>query len=500
MEGSSGVNAMRNPISFSENKHLACAGVNDQFMIITTENTLEVYSISEGTSVQKDDLPQPALFVSDTDSQILYATTSTIFSLHQVPLNDQINRLLLECKIPDARKLLGKMLEGEVNSESQYEQFYLDAAWCLFKNLRFSNSAENFVLTNFDPREIMCMFPDYSIKFGERLKNILQIIQEGISASGTSGKESENLTSIIKDKLLQAKIAVVMILQQKRKTICEPPKAAKVSSIYTFLKSNFSINKLNNESISRDEVIEMIDTFLLKMLVEISLVDQDSKKFNEKVGKTPSKLLAEMFEPAYKISLNSQDCEQFLKSKGEKSRVPLAMLYESSGRKEDALKIFKEQTSTDVRAREDFARQTVRILLRVTDKQIVFKYSEWVLSSFPEIGLEIFTSVDEQHHISYDLILEHLSKYNSDPISLVEQYLRWLVEIKQVDTERFHTRLALCYIQKLFSMIPKEGKEESLPQSISNSTFIKYKRDLMSILENSKYYHAKTILEAIDKS
>ena len=346
----------------------------------------------------------------------------------------------------------------------------------------------------------MCMFADYSAKFvGEKIKTIGQIIQEYINLSGGT-KDSENIANAIKDKNFQAKIAAVIILQQKRKTICEPPKAGKVASIHTFMKSTFCINKLSNDTAPRDEIIEMIDTFLLKMLVDISLVEADSKKFSDKLKKTPYNLLSEMFDPSYKISLNIQDCEQFLKSKGDKARVPLAMFYESSGRKEDALKIFKDQNTTDVKIKEDCAKQTVRILLRVTDKSIVFKYSEWVLSSFPDIGLEIFTSKDEQHHIPYDLILEHLSKYNSDQVSLVESYLRWLIEVKQVDTERFHTRLALCYIHKLFSMLPKSSKEDTLPPSVNNSTFIKYKRDLMSILENSKYYHAKTILEEIDKS
>ena len=108
MEGTTGANAMRNPISFSENKHLICAGVNDQYLVVTTESTLEVYSISEGTPVQKEEVPQQILFVADTDPLIIYSTTNTLYSLHHVPLNDQINRLLLECKIHDAHKLLEK--------------------------------------------------------------------------------------------------------------------------------------------------------------------------------------------------------------------------------------------------------------------------------------------------------------------------------------------------------------------------------------------------------
>ena len=60
------------------------------------------------------------------------------------------------------------------------------------------------------------MFPDYSQRFVERVKVIRQIIQEGISASGGGSKGSESLLSLMKDNHLQAKIAIVMILQQKR--------------------------------------------------------------------------------------------------------------------------------------------------------------------------------------------------------------------------------------------------------------------------------------------
>ena len=154
------------------------------------------------------------------------------------------------------------------------------------------------------------------------------------------------------------------------------------------------------------------------------------------------------------------------------------MFYEASGRKEEALKIFRDQTSSDIKVKEDFAKQTVRILLRVNDRQTVFTYSEWVLNAFPQIGLEIFTSSDAQHNIPHDVVLDHLNKFRVDNISLVEPYLKWIVEVKQVETERYHTRLALCYIEKLFNLLPKSSKEESLPANVNNSTFTKYKADL----------------------
>ena len=109
IEVATGRNAMKNPISFTENKHLTFVGVNDQFLVVATENTIEIYAISDGSQVQKDDLSQPAVVIADTDSCVLYSTTNTLYSLHQIPLNDQIHRLLLECKIQDARKLLNKI-------------------------------------------------------------------------------------------------------------------------------------------------------------------------------------------------------------------------------------------------------------------------------------------------------------------------------------------------------------------------------------------------------
>ena len=173
------------------------------------------------------------------------------------------------------------------------------------------------------------------------------------------------------------------------------------------------------------------------------------------------------------------------------------MFYESSGRKEDALKIFRDQTSSDVKVREEFSRHTQRILLRVTDKQIMFKYSQWVLSSFPEIGLEIFTHTEEQHHISYDVILEHLSKYNYQ-VSLVELYLRWLVEVKQVDTER--SILAWLFaISKSFSQCCLSKAERKACRKALITALFQIQKNFKNILESSKNYHAKTILEAIDK-
>ncbi|CAG9314396.1 unnamed protein product [Blepharisma stoltei] len=503
-DSDTGQNAMRNPISFAESKHLVSAGYHDPYLTVMTENSIEVFNAIDGMPVQQESLPQgsAALALADTDYPMICATTAGIMTLRPVPVNEQITKLLTDCRIPEARALIEKHIDPTaLDADAQYEQFNLDAAWCLFKELRFKDCIDYFMPTNFDPRDIMSLFPEYCDEKVSRAcmtqTNIRQVVRNNLAKKGNSF-DSRNISEAEYDRILTCKFYVITLLQQKREPIFKPPKAARTVGTYQFLNSPFSVNRLTADPITRDEALEMIDTFLLKCIVDIGSEDRSASKFIDHFKRTHLTMLEGLFDPLYKPQLNFNESERYLKEK--KDPYALAMLYEAFVRKVEALKIFRELGADNNKGiQEQAAKQTVKVLLKVSDKQTIFEYSQWVLNAFPLIGLEVFTSPDETHHISYDTVLEHLATFERE-VPLVEIYLKWLVEVKLIDAERFHTRLALCYIDKLFRMLPRDSFNDVPPEGVNTSTFIKYGKDLLMFLETSKNYRGSTILEEIRNS
>jgi len=151
------------------------------------------------------------------------------------------------------------------------------------------------------------------------------------------------------------------------------------------MTSEYAINKINREEINREEVLQMIDTFLLKMYVELSASEDSNTKLMEKFGTDATRLLEELFEANPKSHLNFNDCEGFLRGRDDKaSTAACAMLYENFNRKVDALNLWKSvgtNPATESMLKEQAARQTVKILLKTADKQTIFNYAGWVLET-----------------------------------------------------------------------------------------------------------------------
>ena len=129
---------------------------------------------------------------------------------------------------------------------------------------------------------------------------------------------------------------------------------------FAFMTSEYAINKINREEINREEVLQMIDTFLLKMYVELSQSEESTTKLMDKFGQDATRLLEELFEANPKSHLNFNDCEVYLRGREDKaSNAALAMLYENFNRKVDALNLWKSvgtNPNTEPNLREQAAR------------------------------------------------------------------------------------------------------------------------------------------------
>lgn len=498
-----GQTANRSPISFSETKQVIGARYSEPYVVILTDTSIDVYDVLEGNLIQVQPLATPGSLVSDIDTPVVVASGNKVIALNPIPITDQLAKLLQECKVDEAFALLQKSIDfTSPEASSIQEQFNLDAAWCYFRSLRFPKAAEYFELTSFDPRDIMSLFPELCNPAifipGSTRYTVATLVSEFVERSA-SGPSRSGVNSAVEEKVRLCKLSVISLLQQRRASIFRPPKAAvKVSDLLTFTASEYSINRINRDPVSRESMLEMLDTFMLKFYIEtgIDSNEKTSEKLRERFNKDYLQLLEELFDPEYRPYLNFQECDDYMVAIGDQASNARAMLFEAFNRKVDALKMWKHigHGKGSAAQKEQAARQTIKILLKVTDTQTVFTYLDWVMTQFPYIGLEVFTSPDESHHIAPDLVLQKLATYDKPEIPLVERYLQFLVNDKQLNSERFHTRLGQTYLNTLFSLKPKESREEV---SLANSKFVKYKREFLVFLETSKYYNPTAILDVL---
>jgi hypothetical protein len=499
---SNGQTANRSPISFTEAKLVLGARYSEPYVVILTESSIDVYDAHEGNLVQVQPLGVPGVSISEYETPIVVSCANKILALNSIPITDQLSKLLQECKVEEAFALLQKSIDfTSPEAQGIQEQFNQDAAWCYFRSLRFPKAAEYFELTSFDPRDIMSLFPDLCspriFAAGSTRYTVATLVSEFVERNVGSSRSGVNST--VEEKSRHCKLSVISLLQQRRAAIYKPPKAAgKLPERLNFTVSEYSINRINRDPVTREEMLEMLDTFLLKLYIETGLDDRTSEKLKERFNKDYLQMLEELFDPEYRPCLNFSECEEYMTTVGDFANNAKAMLFEAFSRKVDALKMWKHIGASKGTAeqKEQAARQTVKILLKA-DTQTVFNYLDWVLSHFPYVGLEVFTSSEETHHIAPDLVLQKLATFDKPEIPLIERYLQFLVNEKQLNAERFHTRLGMCYLTTLFALKPKESRDDV---SLANSKFVKNRREFLVFLESSKFYNPTTILDVLRNS
>jgi hypothetical protein len=497
--------ASKNPLPIADNKHIIASGFQDPNLVIVTENSLEIYNTLDMSRVQQYNLPQGSsgIALSDTSKPMVYATNQTIFSLTPVPVENRVQKLLLECKIKEARALLETQDIPLDQREAVFYQFNLDAGWCAFKNLRFSESIKYFLDTNGDPREIMSLIPDicgsHIYKQGTNRTNATMLVVNYIDREAQGNKP--NINNIVEEKVAQCKITMLEVLFERRPHILKPPMISASTGVYNFLTSKYAINMINSSALTRDEALELVDTFVLKLLVDISKSETANNKLLDRFKKTSLNFIEELCDPANKPHFNLQEMDDFIRHFGDDTQSVLALLYEAYNKKVEALEIWKRlSTSKNNLLKEQAAKQTAKILKKITDRATVFLYSDWVLNYNADIGLDIFTSPEATHNLSPDTIIDHLKKYEKDEGELVQKYIEYLIDERKTDIERYHTLLAICYLRRIFYYRPKMLVDPPKLKGIDASSKLRYERKLIKHLKTSNHYRPEAVLEEVKDS
>lgn len=120
---------------------------------------IEVLSLLDQTKVQKLSFPKAQYIIGGKD-RVLVASETEVSTLILTSFQSQVNQLLEQVQVESALQLLMKTNP----TQHELKKFHANAGFVLHNNLHFTKACDHFLLSDIDPREVISMFPEFTIK------------------------------------------------------------------------------------------------------------------------------------------------------------------------------------------------------------------------------------------------------------------------------------------------------------------------------------------------
>ncbi|XP_020385326.2 transforming growth factor-beta receptor-associated protein 1 homolog [Rhincodon typus] len=421
--------SQRAPVHWSEN--VIGAAVCFPYVVALDEEFVTVHSMLD--QQQKQSIPfRDGHILQDFEGKLILATSKEVYILVPLPLEKQIQDLLTSQRVEEAL-LLTRGARRNVPKEKfqgMYRRILQQAGFIQFGQLQFLEAKELFRNGQLDVRELMSLYP---------------LLLPSTSTFIRSHPPLHEYADL--NQLMQG--------DQEKITKCK-----------RFLMSY--LNEIRSTEIANGYK-EDIDTALLKLYAE---ANHDS--------------LLDLL-----VSENScllVDSIPWLEK--HKKYFALGLLYHYNGQNEAALQLWVKIVEGQLQdtTRSDLFEYIVDFLSFCSNHELVWKYADWALQKNEEVGVQIFTRrpLDEsQTSMNPDDIVNYLHKYKK----AVVMYLEHLVFDRNVQKEKYHTHLAILYLDKVLELHSQSG-------SISEE-LISARRSLKNLLQHSNLYRVHLLLGKI---
>ncbi|XP_062982292.1 transforming growth factor-beta receptor-associated protein 1 isoform X2 [Elgaria multicarinata webbii] len=423
--------SQRAPVHWSEN--VIGAALCFPYVVALDEDFITVHSMLD--QQQKQTLPfKDGHILQDFEGRVIVATTKGVYILVPLPLERQIQDLLASQRVEEAL-VLAKGARRTIPKEKfqvMYKRILQQAGFIQFAQLQFLEAKELFRSGQLDVRELISLYPFLLPTSSSFMRSHPPLHEYA---------DLNQLTQGDQEKMVKCKQFLMTYLSEVRST--------DIANGYK----------------------EDIDTALLKLYAESnheSLLDL---------------LVTENF-------CLLPDSAAWLEK--HKKYFALGLLYHSNGQDAAALQLWIKIVNGDIQdsTRTDLYEYIVDFLTSCLDHELVWKYAEWVLQQSEEVGVYIFTKrplEEAQHKNSFnpDDVISCLNKY---PTSLVK-YLEFLVLEKRIKKEKYHTHLAVLYLEEVLHLrlLGAEKGEELTKTQVK----------LRNLLQKSDLYRVHFILDKI---
>lgn len=422
--------SQRAPVRWSEN--VIGAAVCFPYVVALDEEFITVHSMLD--QQKKQTIPfKEGRILQEFEGRLIATTNNGVYVLTPVPLENQIQDLLAGRRVEEAL-VLAKGARRNIPKEKfqvMYRRILQQAGFIQFAQLQFSEAKELFRSSHLDVRELISLYP-FLLPTSSTFARCHPPLHEYADLN--------QLTQGDQDKITKCKLFLMSYLNEIRST--------EVANGYK----------------------EDVDTALLKLYAEAnheSLLD----------------LL---------VSENScllTDCAAWLET--HKKYYALGLLYRYNSQDAAALQLWVKIVNGDLQdpTRANLFEYIVDFLTFCTDNDLVWKYSEWVLQKSEQIGVQIFTRrpYDEQQKNGFcpDDVIKCLRKY---PRAILK-YLEHLVLDKRLQKEKYHTHLAVMYLEEVQRL--KSTALENCEE------LVEYQTKLRSLLQQSDLYRVHLLLDKI---
>lgn len=250
------------------------------------------------------------------------------------------------------------------------------------------------------------------------------------------------------------------------------------------------IADINQLSQGKQDVISEYKVFLIEFLEDIRET-KDAHGFKKEIDAALLKLYAEINSAAL-LSLVEENsgCDlkdgiEWLEKYGH--HHALALLYKYHGDNDRALNVWTRLVNGDIKD-ELFPgfEYVVNFLSSLSDHDLVWKYVDWALERDQELSIKIFTERPSQEppseRLRPDTVIDYLHRFPKAVIT----YLEYLVFQKKLEKEKYHTHLAVLYLDNVLQLMKNNSvKKEQIDMARSK---------LRHMLQMSNLYRVQLIL------
>lgn len=477
----------KSTLSLSQKPVISMATLGS-YLLVLFENMIQVFNINDSKLLQEIPFNSTGKCLSSSTNKIFFASNSEILYLYLTPFDIQIQKCLLQCRVDDAFSIFNQHVTPiDPDRPRKLEQLKADAVWALLKDMQFKAAKNHLLEINFDLREILILFPEYISSSKKLLDNqkkystMSLTLYESLSEKFPNKKEEVNKE--LQKNLKLAKEFLMEVLEHKRSSFITG--YPNLKEILSFVTSNQNFNQAKFPNTQVIDLLELIDFALIKMYADLALTEKLKFFFtNNKIYCRDMLTELEACLLPFKTSngaIYAKFCENF-------------------GKIKECLETWKQMSKSPEQKQSDEAcEETVKCLKTINDRKLIFETLKWLLPRNQPIGCKVFPNISEEL-ISPDQMLNFFTEFDNPQLISVlkEKYLEILVNDKKIDDERFHTSLALYYLEILFKYKPKD---QDIGGQITDPKIVAYQKKFSEFLKNpNAKYRAITILEKIKDS
>nr|XP_014345144.1 PREDICTED: transforming growth factor-beta receptor-associated protein 1 [Latimeria chalumnae] len=408
------VSTPEQPIAVAVDGYFLCLALTTQYIILNyntgTSQDLFPYNSEEKRPIIKRIGRQEFLLAGPGGlGKLILSTNKEVYILVPLPLEKQIQDLLASHRVEEAL-VLAKGARRNIPKEKfqvMYRRILQQAGFIQFAQLQFLEAKELFRSGQLDVRELISLYP-------------------------------------------------FLMPSTSTFTRAHPP-----------LHEYADLNQLTQ---GNQEKITKCKCFLMSYLNEIRSSDV-ANGYKEDVDTALLKLYAEANHESLLDLLVSENSCLLVDSapwlEKHKKYFALGLLYHYSGQDDAAVQLWVKIVNGDLQdtTRSDLYEYIVDFLSFCSNHELVWKYADWALQKNEKVGVQIFTKrpLEEQqtNSLNPDDAIKYLTRYPK----AVTAYLEHLVLDQKVRKEKYHTHLAVLYLDEILrfrsqSKEPSEGLTE----------------------------------------